>query len=265
MITDSQLQQIMPTLSQAKRQMYLPFLNAIPPMYGINSPLREAAFLAQIAHESGELKFWEEIWGPTAAQKRYEPPSDLAQRLGNTQTGDGKRYRGRGPIQITGRANYKKYGGLLNMDLEGNPDLAATPQVGLQVAGLYWKTNGLNELADVSDFVTITRRINGGLNGLADRQKYYERAKNALGVASSFGGFMASAVAPASVSSTDDEEIEPNALTRGQEDIDEIVGRTDSGTGDIVSSGAGGVLSDEPDQKKTSLMDWLKSFFQRWF
>ncbi len=273
MITDSQLQQIMPTLSQAKRQMYLPFLNAIPPMYGINTPLREAAFLAQIAHESGELKFWEEIWGPTAAQKRYEPPSDLAQRLGNTQPGDGKRYKGRGPIQITGRANYRKYGGLLNMDLEGNPDLAATPQVGLQVAGLYWKTNGLNELADVSDFVTITRRINGGLNGLADRQKYYERAKKVLGVAASFGGFMASAVAPAGISSTDEEDIEPNTLTRGQEDIDEIMGRTDGGMVEVVSgaeagtvsSGSGRVIPDEPAGKKNSLMDWLRSFLQRWF
>ncbi len=257
MITESQLQQIMPTLPQAKRQMYLPFLNAIPPIYEINTPLREAAFLAQIAHESGELKFWEEIWGPTAAQKRYEPPSDLARRLGNTQPGDGKRYKGRGPIQITGRANYRKYGGLLNFDLEGNPDLAATPQVGLQVACMYWKTNGLNELADASDFVTITRRINGGLNGLADRQKYYEKAKNALGIAASFGGFMASAVAPAGISSADDDEIEPNVLTRGQEDIDEVIGRIDDASEAAVS--------EESVQKKTSLLDWLKSLFQKWF
>ena len=110
MITDSQLQQIMPTLAAAKRQMMLPFLNHAMDMFEINSPMREAAFLAQIAHESGELKFFEEIWGPTAAQRRYEPPSDLAKRLGNTQKGDGRRYKGRGPIQITGRFNYRKYG-----------------------------------------------------------------------------------------------------------------------------------------------------------
>jgi len=256
MITDSQLQQIMPTLPQAKRQTFLPFINAILPQFGINTPLREAAFLAQVAHESGELKFWEEIWGPTAAQKRYEPPSDLASRLGNTQPGDGKRYRGRGPIQITGRSNYRKYGGLLNLDLEGNPDLAATTQVGLQVACLFWKTNGLNELADVSDFLTITKRINGGTNGLADRQKYYERAKNALGVAASFGGFMASSFAPQEDSSSDSGELEANSLTRGREEMDEVMGRPDVETENVVAEAA---------EKKNSLLDWLKSLLQRWF
>lgn len=218
MITDSQLQQVMPTLSQQKRQMYLPFLNNIMPMYDINSPMREAAFLAQIAHESGELKFWEEIWGPTAAQKRYEPPSDLAKRLGNTQKGDGKRYKGRGPIQITGRFNYRKYGQLLQLDLEGNPDLASTTQVGFETACQYWKLNGLNELADIPDFTAITRKINGGLNGQADREKYYARAKQALGVADSFSSFsFSAAAAPGDVPVT-------HALPRGQEAIEEILG-----------------------------------------
>jgi predicted chitinase len=225
MLTDGQLQQIMPTLSAAKREQYLPFLNAIMPMYEINSPLREAAFLAQIAHESGELKFWEEIWGPTAAQKRYEPPSDLATRLGNTKPGDGKRYKGRGPIQITGRFNYRKYGALLGLDLEGNPDLAATTQTGLQVAGEYWKSNGLNALADIPDFTTITKRINGGLNGLASRQKYYERAKQALGVGTSFGSF---GVAALSAASPDDDS--PLALPRGQEAINETTGNSSGGS-----------------------------------
>ncbi|MEP7342306.1 MAG: glycoside hydrolase family 19 protein [Acidobacteriota bacterium] len=225
MLTDGQLQQIMPTLSAAKREQYLPFLNAIMPMYEIDSPLRVAAFLAQIAHESGELKFWEEIWGPTAAQKRYEPPSDLAKRLGNTQPGDGKRYKGRGPIQITGRFNYRKYGGLLGVDLEGNPDMAATTQIGLQVAGEYWKTNGLNELADIPDFTTITKRINGGLNGLASRQKYYERAKQAIGVGTSFGSFGRAAL---SAAPPDDDS--PLALPRGQEAIDEITGNSSGGS-----------------------------------
>jgi predicted chitinase len=181
MLTDSDLQQIMPRLPQAKRQLYLPFMNKVMEIYEIDTPLRASAFLAQIAHESGELKFMEEIWGPTAQQKKYEPPSDLASRLGNTQTGDGFRYRGRGPIQITGRANYKKYGDLLGVDLIGNPDLAATPQFAFSTAGLYWKLNGLNELADVQDFEAITKRINGGLNGLAERERYYEIAKNMLG------------------------------------------------------------------------------------
>jgi putative chitinase len=179
-LTDSALGEIMPRLPQAKRQLYLPFINKVMQIYEIDTPLRSSAFLAQIAHESGELKYMEELWGPTEQQKKYEPPSDLARSLGNTQPGDGFRYRGRGPIQITGRANYEKYGDLLKVDLVGNPDLAATPQYAFSTAGLFWKSNGLNELADIQDFTTITKRINGGLNGLAERQKYYEIAKDVL-------------------------------------------------------------------------------------
>jgi putative chitinase len=181
MLTESALRQIMRTLPQEKLQLYLPIINKVMEVYEIDTPLRESAFLAQIAHESGELKFMEEIWGPTPAQEQYEPPSEKATRLGNTEPGDGKLYRGRGAIQLTGRANYKKYGDLLGFDLETNPDLVATPQLAIETAGLYWQTHGLNELADVPDFVTITKRINGGLNGLAQRQKYYEIAQNALG------------------------------------------------------------------------------------
>ena len=216
-LTDSALGEIMPRLPQAKRQLYLPFINKIMEMYEIDTPLRASAFLAQIAHESGELKYMEELWGPTAQQKKYEPPSDLAKSLGNTQTGDGFRYRGRGPIQITGRANYKKYGDLLKVDLVGNPDLAATPQYAFSTAGLFWKLNGLNELADVQDFTTITKRINGGLNGLPERQKYYEIAKDTL-----------SAEAPGDLAFStplaQPDEIEPAngppAFSRGQEFIE---------------------------------------------
>jgi predicted chitinase len=169
---------IMPKLLAAKRAEYLPFLNEAMAKYEINTPLRVAAFLAQLAHESAELKYFEEIWGPTPAQKGYEGRKDL----GNTQPGDGKRYKGRGPIQLTGRANYKTFGELLGVDLVANPDLAATPEWGFQIAALYWKRKGLNELADVEDFKMITKRINGGYNGLADRENYYSIAKKALGV-----------------------------------------------------------------------------------
>jgi putative chitinase len=217
MLTDSDLQQIMPRLPQAKRQLYLPFMNKVMEIYEIDTPLRASAFLAQIAHESGELKFMEEIWGPTAQQKKYEPPSDVAKKLGNTQPGDGFRYRGRGPIQITGRANYKKYGDLLGVDLIGNPDLAATPQYAFSTAGLFWKLNGLNELADVEDFVTITRRINGGLNGLEERERYYEIAKNTLGAEMADDFAFSTPLATSSESVAVDD---PPVLHRGQEFIE---------------------------------------------
>ena len=180
MLTDAQLQKIMPNLAVAKRTLYLPHLNAAMAAHGIDTALRTAAFIAQLAHESGEFRWMEEIWGPTAAQLRYEPPSDLGRRLGNTQVGDGKRFKGRGPIQITGRFNYQTYGDLLGIDLAGEPSRAAAPEVAFATAGLYWQRNGLNELADARQFVTITKRINGGTNGLADRQMYYERAQSML-------------------------------------------------------------------------------------
>jgi len=179
-ITTQDLKQIMPNLSPAKRTLYLPFLNRVMEEYGISNPFRCAHFLAQLAHESGELRYMEEIWGPTPAQNRYEPPSLLAEKLGNTERGDGKRFKGRGPIQITGRRNYELYGQLLGVDLISNPALAATPQIAFSIAGLYWRNNGLNQLADIDDIVSITKRINGGVNGLAERRAYCKRAKEVL-------------------------------------------------------------------------------------
>ena len=117
-----------------------------------------------------------ELWGPTAAQKKYEGRKDL----GNINEGDGKRYKGRGAIQLTGRTNYIKYGKLLNLDLENNPELAALPENAFRIAGQFWKDHGLNELADKSDFETITRRINGGLNGFFERLEFYNKAKRLL-------------------------------------------------------------------------------------
>ena len=184
-LTSDQLRKIMPNLQASKLSAYRPFLNGAMTAYEINTPLRAAAFLAQLAHESAELRFMQELWGPTKQQQKYEPPSDLAETLGNTQPGDGFRYRGRGPIQITGRANYKKYGDLLGVDLVGNPDLAGDPRYAFQIAALYWKTHGLNGLADDATdeaFRLITRSINGGLNGLKERQAYYAVAKKALGL-----------------------------------------------------------------------------------
>ena len=180
--TESMLKQVMPGITAANCAGYLPYLKQAMNEFEINNPARAAAFLSQLAHESGQFKFMMEIWGPTPAQKRYEPPGDLARQLGNTVAGDGKRFKGRGPIQLTGRANYKTYGELLGVDLITNPDRAAEKDVAFRTAGLYWKKNRLNELADKQWFLTITKRINGGYNGLDDRAKYYERALSVLGV-----------------------------------------------------------------------------------
>ena len=180
MFTEKQLKQIMPNLATAKVQLYLPHLNRAMQTYGVNTMPRTAAFVAQLAHESAEFRFMEELWGPIPAQVRYEPASDLARRLGNTAPGDGKRFKGRGPIQITGRFNYQKYGDLLGIDLVAHPEMAAQPDVAFSTAGLFWNSNGLNELADDAQFATITKRINGGTNGLLDRERYYARAKAVL-------------------------------------------------------------------------------------
>lgn len=173
-VNDDVLRRIMPNSQPAQRAQYLPHLQAALAEFSINNPARQAAFLAQLAHESAELKFMEEI----ASGSAYEGRRDL----GNTQPGDGKRFKGRGPIQLTGRANYQTYGRLLGVDLISNPPLAATPEVAFRIAGLYWKRNGLNELADKQWFKTITKRINGGFNGLAERVKYYGLAQRVLGV-----------------------------------------------------------------------------------
>ncbi len=168
----AQLRKIMPNLSAAKAEQYLPHLNKAMAEAGINTPKRQAAFIAQLAHESGEFRYMEEI----ASGAAYEGRKDL----GNTQPGDGKRFKGRGPIQLTGRANYAAAGKALGLDLVNNPTQAATPEVGFRTAAWFWNTRNLNSYADAGNFKEVTRRINGGYNGLADREKYYARALDVL-------------------------------------------------------------------------------------
>lgn len=182
MLTEVHLAQITKHASRQRLQAFLPHLiDAMKEFQISDNVQRTAAFIAQLAHESGEFRWMEEIWGPTAAQKRYEPVSDLAKRLGNTQTGDGARFKGRGPIQLTGRSNYKIYGDKLGLDLVGDPGSAARPEIGFRIAGLFWSRNGLNDKADAGDFLGITKRINGGTNGLAERQRFYGLALQVLG------------------------------------------------------------------------------------
>jgi putative chitinase len=169
-VTEAQLRAVMPNLSSAKAQQYLPYLNQAMAEANITTPKRKAAFLAQLAHESGELRYMEEI----ASGAAYEGRSDL----GNTHPGDGVRYKGRGPIQLTGRSNYRAAGNALGIDLEGNPARAKDPDVAFRIAGWYWSTRNLNTYADAGNFREITRRINGGYNGEASREAYYRRALN---------------------------------------------------------------------------------------
>jgi putative chitinase len=146
---------------------------------GITTPLRAAHFLAQAAHECDGFKTLQEY----ASGRAYEGRQDL----GNTQKGDGVRYKGRGIFQLTGRANYRRIGLALSLPLEATPELAADPRVSVLVAVNYWVTRkwrgvNLNSYADADKIEPITRAINGGLNGIDSRREYLARAKRALGV-----------------------------------------------------------------------------------
>ncbi len=140
--------------------------------YNINTRLRIAHFLGQTCHESAGFRTTEEF----ASGDAYEGRKDL----GNTQPGDGRRYKGRGLLQLTGRANYRALGKVLKIDLENNPQRAAEPALSLRIACEYWKGRNINAACDRDDLITVTRQINGGTNGLEDRRLYTSRAKAAI-------------------------------------------------------------------------------------
>lgn len=174
-ITQQQLLQILPNAG-AKAGVFVPVLNTAMQRFQIVGAKRVAAFIAQIGHESGQLIYVRELWGPTTTQARYEGRKDL----GNTEAGDGFKFRGRGLIQVTGRANYAACGEALALDLLNHPELLELPQNACMSAAWFWGTHGLNTLADAGDFVGITKRINGGTNGLAERQAFYATALKVL-------------------------------------------------------------------------------------
>lgn len=176
MITLDDLKAICPTTKAGRLAIFVEPLNETMREFGIDNPARETAFLAQIAHESGGFVYLRELWGPTPAQERYEGRQDL----GNIHPGDGKRFLGRGLIQVTGRANYYQVGAALGLNLIEHPELLEDPIHATRSAGWFWQSRGLNDLADRGDFKAITKRINGGFNGLADRLAYLERAQEVL-------------------------------------------------------------------------------------
>jgi len=147
-------------------------LRATLESYDISTALRIAHFLGQTCEESAGFRTTEEF----ASGQEYEGRRDL----GNTEPGDGPRYKGRGLLQLTGRANYRDYGQALGLDLVSNPSLAADPAVSLKIACEYWKRHNINAACDNDDILTVTRKINGGLNGLADRRAFTSKAKAAV-------------------------------------------------------------------------------------
>lgn len=140
--------------------------------HDITTSRRICHFLAQAAHETDGFRTLEEYGGP-AYFIRYEGRRDL----GNTQPGDGVRYHGRGIVQLTGRANYRRLSQVIGIDLEAEPERAKEPETSLRVAFAYWTERAINPAADADDVERVTRLINGGRNGLAGRLRYLEKAK----------------------------------------------------------------------------------------
>lgn len=185
---------------------WLPYVLEAARRFGFEAPVRMAMWIAQCAHESQGFtrleenlnysaaalrKTWPARFPSDAIARRYARQPDrianyvYANRMGNgdEKSGDGWSYRGRGLIQITGKANYRECSQVFGVDLIDQPELLATPRHAALSAGWFWHSRGLNQLADAGDFELVTERINGGLHGYADRKRRWERAKSALGVA----------------------------------------------------------------------------------
>ena len=202
-LTLDKLFEINGKLNKAECEYYIDALNKILPLYEINTPLRICHFLAQVLHESGHLKYKSENLNYSASAlqsvfKKYfkteveanayaRKPEKIANkvyanRMGNDDeaSGDGYKYRGRGLIQLTGKTNYSDCAKYIGADLVNDPDLICKyPEISIKAACWFWNKNNLNSFADKDDVLTITKRINGGTNGLDDRKKI-------LGIAKSF-------------------------------------------------------------------------------
>lgn len=190
LITREQLVELAPNAKQVS--LLVEAINTWLPKYDITG-LRFIHFIAQTAHESGRFVYYQEIWGPTRQQQKYDSPinGSLARQLGNIMKGDGSRFRGRGPLQLTGRGNYKKRQGLIQtlfgVDILKNPELVARADIGIVVACEYWKDRQINRLADKDDVEAVTRAINGGMNGYLDRVEMTKKAKEIWGYVEKVG------------------------------------------------------------------------------
>ena len=172
-LSDTQLRQMLPNAG-SRLDLHLPFIDAALVSVGIDTRLRTAAFFAQLAHESGEYRYMEELADGSAYEGRLD--------LGNTEPGDGVKFKGHGPIQITGRANHAACGVALGLNLLDDPTLITLPAYGTASAAWFWNNRDLDPLADRSWFRVITRIINGGYNGWEDRLTYYTRNRAILGL-----------------------------------------------------------------------------------
>jgi putative chitinase len=147
------------------------------PEFGLlDTAPRLANFIGQTCHESGGYRFLREIWGPTPTQRRYEGRRDL----GNTQAGDGKRYMGRGILQITGRANYTEMAMRTGEPLVDQPELAERPDIAVLTACIFWRSRKINLAVDAGQEDKVTRIINGGTNGIEDRRELVAKARGII-------------------------------------------------------------------------------------
>lgn len=172
MITLEQLKAIYREAPVKRLEPFIGPINEACQRFDLNTPARQSMFLAQIGHESGQLRYLEEL----ASGSAYEGRKDL----GNTQIGDGVKYKGRGVIQITGRTNYALCGLALDLPLLERPELLGQLPHAMESACWYWSNNNLNSYCDRGDFRGLTKRINGGTNGMEDRLKLYNRAKEVI-------------------------------------------------------------------------------------
>lgn len=160
-------------VSGQRAALFAPLLDELLPAYGVNTPLRMRHFLAQALHETAGFKFLREL----ASGDAYDTRTDL----GNTpeKDGDGRRYKGRGIFQTTGRYNYRRVGQKMGLDLIAKPELLEQPRYAVISAGLFWADKGLAALADRDDIKGVTKRVNGGYNGIESRTAWYNQLKKA--------------------------------------------------------------------------------------